>query len=108
MLYYTMELTDEQIQKMLERYKKTLHVKKEKYHTIDKYDDEYMSKNRERSKRYYEMNKDKHRQYYETNKERSRLMSRLYYYKKRDALDQFMIKYPEQYKQLQIMGKIDS
>jgi len=103
-----MEISDEQINRMMERYKKGLETKKQLYHDVKKHDPEFVAKNRERARLHYENNKDKKKQNYEKNKERNKLLNLFNYYKKKDMLDKLQDKYPEKYKQLQDMGKIES
>ena len=92
-----MEMTDEQITRMLERYKKGLEIKKQQYHDVKKHDPEFVARNRERA-----------RLHYENNKEKKKHLNLFNYYKKKDMLDKLQDKYPEKYKQLQDMGKIES
>ncbi|MAB50951.1 hypothetical protein [Marinobacter sp.] len=101
-------MTDEQITRMLERYKKGLEIKKQQYHDVKKHDPEFVARNRERARLHYENNKEKKKQNYEKNKERNKLLNLFNYYKKKDMLDKLQDKYPEKYKQLQDMGKIES
>jgi len=103
-----MEMSDEQIIQMMKRYKKGLETKKQLYHDVKKHDPDFIAKNRERARLHYEKNKEKKRQNYEKNKERNKLLNLFNYYKKKDMLDKLQDKYPEKYKQLQDMGKIES
>ena len=103
-----MEMSDEQINRMMKRYKKGLETKKQLYHDVKKHDPEFIAKNRERARLHYENNKEKKKQNYEKNKERNKLLNLFNYYKKKDMLDKLQDKYPEKYKQLQDMGKIES
>jgi len=101
-------MSDDQITRMLERYKKGLETQKQKYHDIKKHDPEFIAQNRERARLHYEKNKEKKKQNYTRNKERNKLLSMFNYYNKKDMLDKLQEKYPDKYKQLQDMGKIES
>lgn len=103
-----MDMSDQQITRMMERYKKGLETKKQLYHDVKKHDPEFVAKNRERARLHYEKNKEKKRQNYEKNKERNKLLNLFNYYKKKDMLDKLQEKYPEKYKELVNMGKIES
>ena len=102
-----MEFTDEQIEQILLRYKKSIEYNRDRYHNIRKNDPEYQRKNRERAKKHYESNKDHKKQYYEKNKEDLNMKQKYRYYKSRDNIEGYKTKFPEYYKKLVEIGFIN-
>ena len=101
-----MEMSDEKIKNMVDRYMSNLEKKKELYHSVHKHDEEFMQRNRERANKHFQMNKDKKKQYYQDNIESKKLNNLYYYYKKKDKMDLFKSKHPDKYDKLVKMGKI--
>ena len=101
-----MELSNEKIVTMMETHKERLEKKKELYHSVHKYDPEFVRKNRERAKRHFDNNKEKKRQYYYDNIERKRLNNFYYSYKRQDRLEDLKKKHPKIYDKLIEIGKI--
>ena len=101
-----MEFTDEQIEEILLRYKKSLEYSRYRYHTL-RNDEEYQIKNRERAKKYYESNKDHKKEYYEKNKEDLNMKQKYRYYKSRDNIEAYKIMFPDDYKKLVEIGFIN-
>ncbi len=101
-----MEFTDEQIEEILSRYKKSLEYSRYRYHTLRKNDVEYQRKNRERAKKHYESHKDHKKQYYEKNKAELNMKQKYRYYKNKDDVEAYKTKFPDNYKKLVDMGFI--
>lgn len=101
-----MDLSNEQIEKVLEKYKKKLQYDRDRYHNVKKLDSTFMEKNRQRAKNHYETNKDKRKEYYMNNRENKILINKFYYYNKLNKLDVLKDKYPDEYIKLCEMGKI--
>ena len=89
-----MNLTDEQIQKILESYKKKREKENTYYHEVSKNKDDFKIKNRARAKAHYENNKDKKKEKYNNNKELICAKNLYKYYEKRDKLQIFEEKHP--------------
>lgn len=107
MLYINMELSDEKIKNVVDKYMYNLEKKKELYHSVNKHDPVFMERNRERAKEHFEKNKDKKKQYYKDNQEIKKLNNLYYYYKKNDKMDLFKSKHPDKFNKLVKMGKIN-
>ena len=84
-----MSFNEEQIQKIVDQYKKQREREKIYYQEKKKNDEEFIKKNRERAKNHYEINKEKKKEKYEQNKDFRRVKALYYYYKKNDKLDEF-------------------
>jgi len=102
-----MEYTEEQIQEILKRYKKSLEYSRERYKNIRKNDPEYQRKNRERAKKHYDSHKEEKKQYYENNREELNMKQRYRYYKKMDRMEKFQEKFPNDFKRLTDIGFIN-
>ena len=87
--------TTEDINKILEQYKKTRARERRYYHEIKKNDETFVNKNRERARNHYVTNKDKRKCDYDENKDYYKCKSLYYYYKRKDKKDEFMEKFPE-------------
>jgi hypothetical protein len=98
------DLTDEQIQKIIKSYKQKMVREKKYYHDVQKNDEQYKIKNRERANKFYHDDKngyrDKKLQKYQEDKEFITAKSSYYYYKKKNNLDKFKEKSPEKYQLL--------
>jgi hypothetical protein len=92
-----MELTDEQIQKILESYKKKRMRENKYYHETSKNKDEFIMKNRARAKAHYEKNRDKKIENYQQNKDIISAKNLFNYYKKKDNVDKFIDKHEDKY-----------
>ena len=101
-----MDLSNEQIEKVLEKYKKKLQYDRDRYHNVKKLDSTFMEKNRQRARNHYETNKDKRKEYYMNNRENKKLINQFYYYNRLNKLDVLKDKYPDKYIKLCEMGKI--
>jgi hypothetical protein len=102
-----MEFTEEQIQEILKRYKKSLEYSRERYKNIRKNDPEYQRKNRERAKKHYDSHKEEKKQYYENNREELNMKQRYRYYKNKNQVEVYKNKFPENYKKLVEIGFIN-
>ena len=92
---HTLELDNEEIQKVLKAYKKRLDYERERYHTFIKHDKKAMEKRRKVAREHYWRNLDKKKAYYERNKEQLRMQRLAKDY--RDRLDELEEKYPIEY-----------
>ena len=90
-----LELENDQIQRIINNYKKKVEYDYERYHTKIKHDPELMEKRRAAAKTHYNNNKEKKKEYYQKNKEKLRLHGLARYYK--DNLDKLKEKYPLEY-----------
>jgi len=98
-----MDVTDEQIKNMLEKYKKEKTKRKERYQ-IQKMDQSFIKDNRQRSKDYYEKNKEKYKQKYQDNKEIKQAKNSYYYYNKTNQISNFKLNHQDKYN---LLVKID-
>tara|TARA_Y100001936_G_C15850367_1_gene546882 strand:+ start:476 stop:787 length:312 start_codon:yes stop_codon:yes gene_type:complete len=89
------QFNEDQIKQILNQYAKKRNREKNYYHDVNKNNEEFQKKNRERAKKHYETNKEKKKESYETNKEFLRARQLYYYYKKIDNLEKMKEKYPE-------------
>ena len=89
------KLSDEQKQKIIIQYIKVRKKANEKYNNQLKDDEEFIKKNRQFAKNYYDNNKSKKFEYYDNNKEKIRLKARYNYYKQKDRLSDYILKYEE-------------
>ena len=93
-----MDLSPEQIDKILANYKKKRERENKYYHEVSKDNEEYKIKNRERAKaHYHKSGKDMKKEKYESNKEILQIKSLFNYYKKTDKLDVFKEKHQDKY-----------
>ncbi len=102
-----MDFTEEEIQKILLKYKKSIKYNKDKYHNERKFDENFMEKNRMRAKDHYKRNKDQKLEYYKKNKEELNMKQRYRYYKKMDRIEKFQEKFPNDFKRLTDIGFIN-
>lgn len=97
------DLTEEQIENILTRYKQQKEKDKAKYEKI-KDTEEFKTKNREKAKSWYENNKEKRAQKYIDNKDLMSAKNTYYYYKKTNQLEKFKEKHPQKYDILSMYG----
>ena len=88
------ELTELEINKIVENYKKQKLREKSKYESI-KDDDNFKIKNRERARLHYQNNKDKKKKKYQDNKDLLNAKSLLQYYKYNDKVNIFIDKHSD-------------
>ena len=100
-----MDLTEKQIEKVLNDYKKRRERENKYYHEVCKNNEEFKIKNRERAKNHYhQKGKDMKKEQYEDNKEFIKSRSLYAYYKRRDKIDIFKEKHEDKYKILTDKG----
>lgn len=99
----SLDLSEAQIQKILEAYKNKREREKERYEQI-KDTEEFKNYNRNKAKLHYENNKDKYKEKYKNKKELMKARNSYYYYKKKDDMKTFQEKHPERYELLLIGG----
>ena len=92
-------------QNLLNKYKRQLEYGK-KYYEKNKTDEEFIAKNRNRSKMYYENNIEKKRDYYKSNNELIKIKNNYQYYKKNHKVDVFKERHSEKYNKLIEIGYI--
>ena len=92
-----MELNQEQIDIIINSYKNKKIREKEYYNKVQKNDENFILKNRERAKNHYENNKEEKRILYQNNKEFLSSRQLFYYYKKKDNIKTFETKHPLKY-----------
>ena len=103
-----MDLTSEQIERILSNYKNKRQRENKYYHDVTKNKEEFKLKNRERAKAHYENGyKDKKKEKYQNNKELLKSKSLFNYYRKNDKIDIFKEKHEEKYKILVDIGFIN-
>ena len=93
-------MNEDKINDVLNKYKNKRENEKEKYHTIKKFDENFIKQNRQRAKEHYQNNKDKKKEYYINNKEKYKLNNLFNYYKKINDFDKLKNKYPNEYEKL--------
>ncbi len=94
-----MDLTEEQIQRILTTYKNKKIREQQYYHNVSKHKEEFKIKNRERAKDHYH-NKGynvKRKEKYEMDKKTNQSKGLYYYYKKKDKIEVFKEKHKEKY-----------
>ena len=102
-----MDLTDEQINRILTNYKNKRIRENKYYHEVSKNDSEFKAKNRERAKNHYENGyKELRKTKYNDNKEIYKYKSLFQYYKKNDKIDIFKEKHIDKYDKLIEIGFI--
>jgi len=90
-----MTFDDDQINKILNQYKKTRERERKYYHEVKKNNEDFVNKNRERARNHYQENKEKKKEEYDNKKDFYKCKSLFYYYKRNDKKDIFMEKFPE-------------
>ena len=90
------KLTESQKEKIILQYLKVRSKANDKYKKELKDNPDFIQKNREFAKNYYQKNKEKKFEYYDNNKEKIRLRARYNYYKQRNRLDDYLLKYTEE------------
>ena len=102
-----MDLTAEQIARILTNYKNKRQRENKYYHEVIKNKEEFKIKNRQRAKDHYHNGyKDKKRENYSNNKELLKTKSLFNYYKRKDMIDVFKEKHEDKYKMLVEKGII--
>lgn len=103
-----MDLTAEQIARILTNYKNKRTRENKYYHEVTKNKEEFKIKNRERAKAHYQNGyKEKKKENYSNNKELLKTKSLFNYYKRNDKIEIFKEKHEEKYKMLVEKGVIN-
>ena len=103
-----MDLTEEQIAKVLTNYKNKRIRENKYYHEVTKNKEEFKIKNRERAKSHYENGyKEKKRENYANNKDVIKNKSLYNYYKRNDKIEVFKEKHEDKFKMLSEKGLIN-
>lgn len=95
-----MDLSEEQIQRILENYKKKRIRENNYYHEVVKNKEDFILKNRARAKAHYEKNKDKKKEKYESNKDLISAKNLYKYYLKKDNVEKFKEKHQNKFELL--------
>jgi len=90
-----MTFDDQQINKILNQYKKTRERERKYYHEVKKTNEDFVNKNRERAKNHYETNKENKKQEYQEKKDFYKCKSLYYYYKRNGKSEDFSTKFPD-------------
>jgi len=102
-----MDLTEEQIERILTNYKNKRIRENKYYHEVSKNNEEFKMKNRERAKNHYQNGyKEKKKENYNQNKEFMKNKSLYNYYKNKNKIDVFKDKHEEKYQYLVDKGFI--
>jgi len=101
-----MEMSNEQIKKIVNQYNRKREREKENYHTKLKCDDEWCERNKERALIYYHENKDKKKEKYIKDKDFVKSRSLYQYYKRMDRVKDFKDKYPDKCELLKSRGLV--
>ena len=102
-----MDLTAEQIARVLTNYKNKRIRENKYYHEVTKNKEEFKIKNRERAKAHYHNGyKEKKRENYSNNKDVLQMKSLYNYYKRNDKIDIFKEKHEDKFKMLSEKGLI--
>lgn len=102
-----MDLTAEQIARVLTNYKNKRIRENKYYHEVTKSKEEFKIKNRERAKAHYHNGyKEKKRENYSNNKDVLQMKSLYNYYKRKDKIDIFKEKHEDKFKMLSEKGLI--
>lgn len=99
------DMSEEQIKKIIDTYKKQRVKDKDRYETL-KLNEDFKVKNRERARLHYVNNKEKKKQKYQDNKDILNAKSLLQYYKYNDKVDTFKDKHKDKYDLLHNSGII--
>lgn len=90
-----MTFDDDQINKIINQYKKTRERERKYYHEVKKTNEDFVNKNRERARNHYETNKEKKKEDYKEKNDFYKCKSLYYYYKRNNKKDSFMEKFPD-------------
>jgi len=101
------ENNDVLFENLLNKYKKQLEYGKAYYHK-NKTNEEFIAKNRNRSKQYYNDNIEKKREYYENNKNDIKLKNNYKYYLKQNRVELFKERHIEKFNRLVDIGYINN
>jgi hypothetical protein len=97
------ELSEAQIQNILQSYKNKREREKQRYQEV-KDSEDFKSYNRNKARQHYINNKDKYKERYNDKKDFIKARNSYYYYKKTNNIEKFKNKHPERY---ELLEKID-
>ena len=89
-----LNLSNENILRILESYKEKRIYDKQRYHNKLKKNPEYMQKRRDTTADWIKNNPERHKKALEKSSERRKLQVKLNYYKKTNQIDKFKTKFP--------------
>ena len=95
-----MDLTEEEIAKIVKHYKARRKYDTERYHNVNKKNPEFVAKNRQRAKDHYKKYGQKKKDAYAQNKVLLSARSSYRYYKRTDRIELFKTRHPEKYQLL--------
>ena len=101
-----MDLTDEQITRIILSHKKRLEYDRKRYHEVNKFDPVFIARNRQRAKEHYQKYGNKKRENYAENKDVLSARSSYRYYNKTNRLELFKTRKPVKYQLLVDKGII--
>jgi|TARA_R100000951_G_scaffold75361_1_gene63517 hypothetical protein len=99
------DLTDKEINKMVEHYKKQRERDKKRY-LKRRENPEWVEKNRQRARAHYQANKEAKKLKYENNRDFVIARSHYYYYKNNNRINEFVDKFPDKVKILENYGLV--
>lgn len=99
-----MEMSNDEIKKIINQYNRKREREKENYHTKLKCDEEWCQRNKERALNYYHQNKDKKKENYKRDKDFINSRSMFNYYKRNNRINEFKDKYPDKCELLKSRG----
>lgn len=97
-------LSEQQVQTLINNYKKKREREKKYYHEVLAKNPEYVKKNRDGANTHYHYNKEKKKAQYEKDKEFLRARQLFYHYRKYEMLDKFEEKHPQKVELLRQRG----
>ena len=92
-----MDISDEEIQRILKLHQKRLAYDRKRYHEKLKHNPEFIAKNRQRANEHYKLHGQKKRLKYQEHRDLMNARSSYRYYKKTDRIELFKEKHPEKY-----------
>jgi mannitol-1-phosphate/altronate dehydrogenase len=90
-------MNEQQIQKILDDYKRKRQRERDHYHNVKKHDPVFVEKNRLLAKQYYEKNNQRYRNNYLQDRDFKLAKSSYSYHKKNNTVDKYKNKYPERF-----------
>ena len=88
-------MNDQQIEKVIAQYVKNRQYQRDYYRNRYNADEDFRTKAKENAKNYYVNNIDKRKELYQTNKEYIQAKRRYRYWAKKDDIEGFKTKYPD-------------
>tara|TARA_R110000796_G_scaffold142248_2_gene258777 strand:- start:508 stop:831 length:324 start_codon:yes stop_codon:yes gene_type:complete len=97
-------MDEEKINHIIQQYKLKKEREYNNYHNVNKLNEDYMIKNKERAKAHYDLHSDDRKLKYKETAEISKAKSSYNYYKKTNNIQKFRDKFPEREKLLTDIG----